>query len=268
MANYTLTYSPMLEGWTSFHSYYPEWMTNMNNFLYTFKSGELWKHNTNQRRNNWYKNPALPPDPDPSTVTVVFNDAPSESKMFKTIACETDSPWKTTITTDLNSGVMEASYFELKEGDYFTYIRRNPNTVDYKALSTQGIGQVSSAIINPSTGFLDVFFAFEIPNTISVFDQTVIPKTGGDVLYCQIAGVQTLIGDIDQIVNDPLTGNKIVVKVPATIPNANDFAYAVKSAVAESYGARGYYMQVLLENTSSTAVELFAISSQVFKSYP
>lgn len=240
----------------------------MNNFLYTFKSGELWKHNTNQRRNNWYKNPALPPDPDPSTVTVVFNDAPSESKMFKTIACETDSPWKTTITTDLNSGVMEASYFELKEGDYFTYIRRNPNTVDYKALSTQGIGQVSSAIINPSTGFLDVFFAFEIPNTISVFDQTVIPKTGGDVLYCQIAGVQTLIGDIDQIVNDPLTGNKIVVKVPATIPNANDFAYAVKSAVAESYGARGYYMQVLMENTSSSAVELFAISSQVFKSYP
>jgi hypothetical protein len=63
---------------------------------------------------------------DPSTVTVVFNDAPSESKMFKTLACETDSPWKATVTTDLNSGVMEASYFELKEGDYFTYIRRAP----------------------------------------------------------------------------------------------------------------------------------------------
>lgn len=268
MANYTLTYSPMLEGWTSFHSYYPEWMTNMNNFLYTFKSGELWKHNTNQRRNNWYKDPLLPSDPDPSTVTVVFNDSPSESKMFKTLACETDSPWKATVTTDLNSGVMEASYFELKEGDYFTYIRRAPNTIDLKAMSTQGIGNVLSAAVNVGTGFLEVFFDFEIPNTISVFDQTVIPKSGGDVLYCVISGVQTLIGDIDEIVNDPLTGNKIVVKSFSTVPNTNDFAYAIKNSVAESYGARGYYMQVLLENTSSSAVELFAISSQVFKSYP
>ena len=263
MANYTLTYSPMLEGWTSFHSYYPEWMTNMNNFLYTFKSGELWKHNTNATRNSWYGAAS-----DASKVTIIFNDAPSESKMFKTLACETDSPWKATITTDLNSGVMEASYFELKEGDYFTYIRRAPNTIDLKAMSTQGIGNVSSAAVNVSTGFLEVFFDFEIPNTISVFDQTVIPKSGGDILYCVISGVQTLIGDIDEIVNDPLTGNKIVVKSFATVPNTNDFAYAIKNSVAESYGARGYFMSVLLENTSSAAVELFAISSQVFKSYP
>lgn len=253
----------MLEGWTSFHSYYPEWMTNMNNFLYTFKSGELWKHNTNTTRNSWYG--ALS---DASKITVVFNDSPSESKMFKTLACETDSPWKATITTDLNTGVMEASYFELKEGDYFTYIRRNPGTIDLKAMSTQGIGNVSSASINVTTGFLEVFFAFEIPNTISVFDQTVIPKSGGDILYCVISGVPTLIGDIDEIVNDPLTGNKIVVKSFAAVPNTNNFAYAIKNAVAESYGARGYYMEVLLENTSSTAVELFAISSQIFKSYP
>jgi hypothetical protein len=102
-----------------------------------------------------------------------------------------------------------------------------------------------------------------------VFDQTLPPpKTGGDVLYCVISGVQTLIGDIDEIVNDPLTGNKIVVKSFAAVPNTNNFAYAIKNSVAESYGARGYFMSVLLENTSSTAVELFAISSQVFKSYP
>ncbi len=265
MANYTLTYSPMLEGWTSFHSYYPEWMTNMNNFLYTFKSGELWKHNTNATRNSWYGAASAP-----STVTVVFNDAPSESKMFKTLACETDSPWKTTITTDLNSGVMEASYFELKEGDYFTYIRRNPDTVDYKALSTQGIGKVALATVAPGTGFLSVFFAFEISNSISVFDPTVSPPSGGDVLYCvdAITGVIRLIGNIDEIINNPSTGNRIVVKAPVNVVNTNDFAYVVKNAVAESYGARGYYMQVLLENTSSSAVELFAISSQVFKSYP
>ena len=56
--------------------------------------------------------------------------------------------------------------------------------------------------------------------------------------------------------------------VGGTVPIVGNFIVFVKNAVAESYGARGYFMSVLLENTSSTAVELFAISSQVFKSYP
>jgi len=249
MANYTLTYSPMLEGWTSFHSYYPEWMTNMNNFLYTFKSGELWKHNTNATRNSWYGSASAP-----STVTVVFNDAPSESKMFKTLACETDSPWKTTITTDLNSGVMEASYFELKEGDYFTYIRRNPDTVDYKALSTQGIGN-ASAVTLISAGNYRINFTFDIGTTVSI----------GDTIYIGAVGGLTISGIVTAHNATSVTINMVV---GGTVPVAGNFIVFVKNAVAESYGARGYYMQVLLENTSSTAVELFAISSQVFKSYP
>jgi hypothetical protein len=239
----------MLEGWTSFHSYYPEWMTNMNNFLYTFKSGELWKHNTNATRNSWYGAASAP-----STVTVVFNDAPSESKMFKTLACETDSPWKTTITTDLNSGVMEASYFELKEGDYFTYIRRNPDTVDYKALSTQGIGSASSVTLI-SAGNYRINFTFDIGTTVSIGDTIYIGAVGG----LTISGVVTAHNATSVTIN---------IVVGGTVPVAGNFIVFVKNAVAESYGARGYYMQVLLENTSSTAVELFAISSQVFKSYP
>jgi len=249
MANYTLTYSPMLEGWTSFHSYYPEWMTNMNNFLYTFKSGELWKHNTNATRNSWYGAAS-----DPSTVTVVFNDSPSEPKMFKTLAYESDNQWKATVTTDLNSGVMEASYFELKEGDYFTYIRRNPDTVDLKAMSTQGIG-TASAVTLVAAATYRIDFAFNIGTTISVGDTVYIGSVGG----LAISGVVTAH-----------TGTSVTVNivVGGTIPAVGNFIVYVKNAVAESYGARGYYMQVLLENTNSNAVELFAVSSQIFKSYP
>ena len=249
MANYTLTYSPMLEGWTSFHSYYPEWMTNMNNFLYTFKSGELWKHNTNATRNSWYGAAS-----DASKVTIIFNDAPSESKMFKTLACETDSPWKATVTTDLNSGVMEASYFELKEGDYFTYIRRNPDTVDLKAMSTQGIGSASSVTLI-SAGNYRINFTFDIGTTVSI----------GDTIYIGAVGGLTISGIVTAHNATSVTINMVV---GGTVPVAGNFIVFVKNAVAESYGARGYFMSVLLENTSSAAVELFAISSQVFKSYP
>lgn len=266
MANYTLTYSPALEGWTSFHSYFPEWMENMNSFMYTFKNGEMWKHNTNATRNRWYNVNY------PSSVTVLFNDSPNESKMFKTLSYDSGHRWGATVITDLSSGSMASSNFEEKEGDFFTYIRRNPNTIDFKALSTQGIGKVALATIDPVTGYLSVFFAFEIPNSISIFDVPIPPTlpSGGDVLYIvdAITNVIKLVGNVDDIINDPSTGNRIVVNIPANAVNINDFAYVIKNAVAESYGARGYYMETTLTNSDTEAVELFAISSQIFKSYP
>jgi hypothetical protein len=264
MANYTLTYSPALEGWTSFHSYFPEWMEHMNSFMYTFKNGEMWKHNTNASRNNWYGTNY------PSTITILLNDSPIETKMFKTLSYDSDHRWSASVITDLSAGSMASSYFEEKEGGFFTYVRRDPNTIDFKALSTQGIGKVSAATIAPGTGYLSVFFNFEIPNSISVFDPAISPPSGGDVLYIvdAITNVIKLIGNVDEIVNDPSTGNKIVVKVPTNVANINDFAYVIKNAVAESYGARGYYMETTLTNTDTEAVELFAISSQIFKSYP
>jgi len=264
MANYTLTYSPALEGWTSFHSYFPEWMEHMNSFMYTFKNGEMWKHNTNASRNNWYGTNY------PSTITVLLNDSPIETKMFKTLSYDSTHRWSASVITDLSAGSMASSYFEEKEGGFFTYVRRDPNTIDFKALSTQGIGKVSAATIAPGTGYLSVFFNFEIPNSISVFDPAISPPSGGDVLYIvdAITNVIKLIGNVDEIVNNPSTGNKIVVKVPTNVANINDFAYVIKNAVAESYGARGYYMETTLTNTDTEAVELFAISSQIFKSYP
>lgn len=241
-------------------------MENMNSFMYTFKNGEMWKHNTNATRNRWYNVNY------PSSVTVLFNDSPNESKMFKTLSYDSGHRWGATVITDLSSGSMASSNFEEKEGDFFTYIRRNPNTIDFKALSTQGIGKVALATIDPVTGYLSVFFAFEIPNSISIFDVPIPPTlpSGGDVLYIvdAITNVIKLVGNVDDIINDPSTGNRIVVNIPANAVNINDFAYVIKNAVAESYGARGYYMETTLTNSDTEAVELFAISSQIFKSYP
>jgi hypothetical protein len=149
---------------------------------------------------------------------------------------------------------MEASYFELKEGDYFTYIRRNPDTVDYKALSTQGIGNASAVtLVAAATYRID--FSFDIGSTVSI----------GDLIYTVPSGTALVSGQVTNVTSTSVT---IVMVVGGTVPLTGNFIMFVKNAVAESYGARGYYMQVLLENTSSTAVELFAVSSQVFKSYP
>ena len=47
MAYRTLTYSETSQGFPSFYSYQPESILGMNNYLYTFNGGNLYRHNTN-----------------------------------------------------------------------------------------------------------------------------------------------------------------------------------------------------------------------------
>ena len=68
--------------------------------------------------------------------------------------------------------------------------------------------------------------------------------------------------------NYNITSNTITVGTAAITPTTADYLLYLKDAEAESYGARGYYMEVELENDSTSEVELFTISSEVFKSFP
>ena len=242
MANYTLTYSQNGGGWTSFHSYHPDWMLGMSSRFYTFKDGKLYLHNDpNEDRNTFYGVFA------PSEVTMVFNQDPLQAKMFKTLEQESDSPWDTVITTDMSSGSMDASYYDLKEGNYFTYIRRNQNATNLDLLSAQGLGNLQS-IVGTTLNF-----AFQVPGAISV----------GDVLYYDNAGTIVQVGVVSAH-----TGSSITVTTLLSSPSPGDFILYIKNSQAESFGARGYYMQVELTNDSITDIELFSVSSEVFKSYP
>ena len=77
--NYTLTFSESVKGWPSFYSYMPDMILGMNQYLYTFKGGSLYRHNTNEIRNRYY---GIDYD---STITGVFNQEPTTVKVFKTI---------------------------------------------------------------------------------------------------------------------------------------------------------------------------------------
>ena len=93
MADYTLTYSEWAQGFPSFYSYTPDWMIGMNNYFYTFKGGNLYRHNVNNIRNNFYGIQYN------STLKSVFNDLPLENKLFKTINLEGDNKsYNTTLT--------------------------------------------------------------------------------------------------------------------------------------------------------------------------
>ncbi len=80
-------------GWPTRMTFVPEAAISLNNGYYTMKNGELWVHNS-ATRSNFYGVQAN------STVTPIFNDAPSSIKNFKTLSYEGDAGWVADVLTD------------------------------------------------------------------------------------------------------------------------------------------------------------------------
>lgn len=241
MAEATLSYSPSSEGWTSRWSYIPDWMIGMNSNFYTWKNGCLYLHDSNHVRNNFYESN------NPSTITTIFNQDALTTKLFKTISLDSNATWDVVAFSDLENGIIDKAYFQDKEGGWFAYIRRENGIIDTRSLSTQGIGSMLSILSNVLT------FSFNIGTSISV----------GDTLYKVVAGALVEIGTVTA--HDART---ITVGGLINAPAATDVIVFTKDSQAESYGIRGYFMEVELENNDTTDVELFSVGSSVFKSNP
>lgn len=97
MAVYTLSYDPGVQGWPSFYSFEPDWMIGMNNYFYTFKGGNLYRHNVNAVRNNFYGVQYT------SKMTSIFNQDSLSNKIFKTLNLEGDDSWSANLQTDIHA---------------------------------------------------------------------------------------------------------------------------------------------------------------------
>lgn len=275
---YTLTYSSPIQGWVSFYSYYPEWILGMNNYLYTFKGGDLYRHNVNPARNTFYEQwwvkmgtPNLAFQP--STLKSVFNDAVLENKLFKTLQIEGDAAWDISTYTDYqSSSLMPSTYFEKKEGSYFSYIRNGSginsagiNEGELESRTTVGIGRSYQVNISAFTTTVDFSISplIAIPNTVNVGDP--IYFSGPPYSILQYAGIITAIN-----INYPAGVNQIVINsslgVPIPIPDP--LFVIVKNQEVESHGIVGHYCVFDMASYYNTKIELFTLASDVMKSFP
>jgi fumarate reductase subunit C len=275
-SGYTLTYSESAEGWVSFYSYYPDWMIGMNNYFYTFKGGNLYRHNTNPIRNtfyqDWWTATGNPSGSFTNTSLVgVFNDRVLENKLFKTITLQGDSIWSATLESELQySGYIDATWFEKKEATYFAYVR-NTGTVpaaisEYALRSLNGIGRSVNASVGITT---DVDFSI---SPLIVIDSII---SIGDYVYFAVPPYTTpqFAGTVSNVIrNYPGGVNRLIIDttiagaVPVPIPDAY-FLY-IKNSLAESHGILGHYCVFNINNDSTSKIELFAVESEIMKSFP
>jgi hypothetical protein len=263
---YTLTYAGSVKGWPSFYSYIPEYMMGMNNYLYSFNGGNLYKHNTNEVRNNFYGQQY------DSQITSVFNQNPLENKIFKTINLESDSAWTVNSKTDIqDEGYVDYRWFEKKEGAYFAYLRKTnqipaPDN-EFALRSANGIGKTSGW--NLQSNVLTVNFS--VNPLVSIGDIVSI----GDYLYFSEPQYTTVkfAGQITNIEVDLRSGiNRLFANTnitgAQTIGVTDPYMLYIKNIEAEVNGMLGHQLNFTLTNPSTTSVELFAVEAEVMKSYP
>jgi hypothetical protein len=247
-------------------------MIGMNNYFYTFKGGNLYRHNVNPLRNTfyqpWWNQVGSPTNSfTPTKVTSVFNTGVLENKLFKTIAIQGDAPWGVTLETDLQlSGFIDQVWFEKKEASYYAFIRNN-STGQLALRSLNGIGN-SVTVTGKATTTAVINFSISplvaIGNILSVGDYIYFghpnPEFAGEVLSIDI--------DYPNGINRITINNNMLS--PLTTPiilDVNYFLY-IKNSVAESHGVLGHYCTFTLENDYNTKIELFSAQTNVMKSFP
>ena len=239
MALKTITYSDNADGWTSFWDYYPDWMIGLSNAFYSWKNGNLWKHNSNQvSRGNFYSTSFA------STIKTIFNEDSASTKMFKTLSLDSTNTWTATMLTDLDNGSIQNNEYVEKEGGWYAYIRAtNATSNTNNLLSTQGIGNTSPT----SAAGITATFPFVIETRLGVGDRVFFNNILAGTIVSSTTNTITITG--------------------GTFPAGVGYVYIVKNSIAESFGLRGYYMEVQLSVQLAGEVELYSVSSSLFKSY-
>ena len=241
------SFKESVDGWNTTLSYVPEAGVSLNNEYYTFKNGELYEH-SNQTRSNFYGTQF------DSTVTPIFNDAPTSIKNFKTLSYEGDEGWTADVTTNMQDG--EVTSWKKKESLYFNFIKGKATTlanIDTEEFSVQGLGNVLS--FNGTTDV--VTLNGEVNISLQIGDE--IYSTGGVIAPAELR----LIGTVSAI-NRVTSEIEFAGTPPNPAPVAGNFMLFAKNSEVNTSGLLGYQATVKMTTTSSAKKELFAVNSEVF----
>jgi hypothetical protein len=231
----TWVYSDKDNGWLGRLKFNPEDMIRINNHFVSFKNGEIYLHNQEDIRNTFYGIES------PSEFSFYFSQEPSTRKNFKNIEVEGSTAAEVELVTDLNKGYINQSDFEKKEGVFYAYVRNSNDEIDSSLLSCQGIG-------NCTISGLTLNFGFALDSIISVGDQ---------VRNADLELVGTIVSK---------TANSLTLDAVENIVSG-DFVLCSKPQSIANNDLLGYYMKVTCRFSSNTYQEIFAINSEVSKSF-
>jgi hypothetical protein len=231
----TWAFSDKVNGWLTRITFNPEDMTRINSHFVSFKNGEIWLHNQDTLFNTFY---GVQTD---TSFQFNFSQEPSARKIFKALSIEGTTNLQIACETDLEKGYVNNVDFEKKEGVYYAYVRGKNGELNTSQLSFQGIGE---CVVN----VLTLEFAFELDSILSV---------GDVILNSNLQIVGTVLSK---------TSNSLTLDTVNNIVSG-DYVLATKPESVQKQGILGYFMKVGASFSSNTQQEIYAINSEVIKSY-
>ena len=196
---FTISFSENVNGWVSFKSFDQETGVTLNNRYYTFNGGDLWEHNSrNVSRNDFYGQGSAD-----SYVDVIFNDAPSVVKEFKTIGYEGTSGWVCeSLVTDLTT-IGDVPVLE----DTFTVTLQTTGTLTNATVSG------ARSFIRPNNTEVSWTLVFEPTSAIYEFgdvDDIVVALAAGETSVVTLEPKTLVDGRIIQPVDHTIIANDTI----------------------------------------------------------
>lgn len=242
-----LNFDEGVKGWTSFASWLPEFMIGMNNKFYSFDQGELYEHHSDDVPRNTFYGQQFD-----SEIRLMVNDAPSDVKILQSISLEGNYAWDVELQAfvDMSDDTINSSIasteFAQKEGLWYAYARRNENVAQTDSKAVYGIG-----VIQTING-----------NDIVVNGFSSLLTSGDEILR---ADTNEVIGTV--VSHETSSGTTTITMATTPTSGTAGFIYGRKNPRIEGGNLRGYVIAMDLTVRQDDKVELFAVNSNVKKSY-
>ena len=255
---FTIAYGTSDKAWTTRYSFIPESIVSLNNDLYTFKSGKIYKHSESANRNTYYGGSLAE-----SIVETIANGAPSAIKSFESLSIEGNAAWAAVISTTNQTATLAGTVFvdsdttpnnvwREKEGFYYAAIHGDTSSHGSTISSVTSTSEIFplGAVASDVTGAASVTFdnaissiAFPLGSTATVY------KLNGS----QLDSLSVYPVSIDSDNSITLSGNVTV--------SSGDTLIVVGDSSIEGDQIRDYFAKIKLTKSSADPIELYAVNT-------
>ena len=247
--------------WNSKYSFVPEAITTLDDMMYSFKGGAMYKHSETANRTTYYGAGS----PAGSVVEVVSAYNPSMVKAYESVSLEGTDAWAGALSnTDQSTAISSTSVtvdgilypygdFEKKERNFYAYVPRDNSS------NTIAGGQITNLSGTSEVYALGVVASFTSGSITFTSPISDIPFPVGANLY-KVTG-----SNLTQYAFNVsgVTGDKTISTSAVTTGATNgDVVVAISAnSIIEGDQMRDYFMKIRLSNSNPQEVELYAVNA-------
>ena len=243
----TIAYDTGDKVWNTRYSFIPEAYEYLDNYMYTFSSGSMYRHTDQATRNNFFGVQAS------SSVKVISAFNNSMVKVANAISIEGDTAPSVVISNkNQSTRTIASGEFQLKEGNYYMDVPRSSGSVNSSNYHSIGVVSASSVV----GGNLQLVFSNPI-NTIP------FQTSGTAFITCTTSGVTgtTTYTQATIIDNNTLrfTGSGTAISVGVIIIN-------VSNSSVDGDVMRSPFFTIDATFSSTSPIEIYAINMHFARS--